>query len=380
MELENQKNISQVVETPDYADVRDSFCKELRLATQEQATSLPFIHNAITTRSHIKTDEIFQVFVIGGTNSEIATLRYNADKTISIIDYRVYPNMAKFESAAALLKFIDKHVDDITNTIGINFAFGLQPQIGNAGQMDGTMIGGDDKGHTFEDLRRQPVGETIEQYFMRIHNRPVTAAVANDIVCLIASVVDKEIDTSTLVAGIVGTGYNMAFFLDTKTIVNVQAAAFSGFKPTTTGHILDRESSNIGAQLFEKEVAAGELYKHYNILAKQYHLEIDHISSTKELSEIAGANQHNEGDIARALFKRSASLLAAQFAGFYNFKGRPRKLTAIMQGSLFWQGSDYKEVFVQELIELGVPTEAIVFEALERSGIIGITKLLTGTL
>ena len=381
MEPENaQTNRPDIIETPDYAAIRDSFCEELKLGALGQATNLPFVRNPVSVRSLVQPGEIFETLVIGGTNGETATLRYNSDGTISIIDYAMHPGLAKFESAKALLQFIDGQVDDIASNIGINFAFGLRPHIGGNGQVDGTMLGGDNKGHGLAGLADAPIGSMVERYFMDVHQRKVVVSVANDIICLIASVAGKDIDAGSLVAGIVGTGYNMAFFLDPHTIINVQAGSFTGFKPTESGRIIDRESPNPGSQLFEKELAGGQLYKHFNVLAEQLQPGMAKIQSTKELAELATANHRKEGDIARALFERSAGMLAAQFAGLYNFKERPPKLTAIMQGSLFWEGPHYKEAFVHKLEELGVPAEAIIFETLQRSGIIGIAKLITGAL
>jgi len=374
------QKLADHVETFDYANIRDSFFEELKLAAKGQPESLPFVRNTITTQSLVKSGEIFEVFVIGGTNTETATLRYNADSTISIIDYHMYPEVTKFDTADALLTFVDEHVDDIATNIGINFAFGLQPLHGKDGQMDGVIIGGDNKGHALEGLENIPVGSAVEDHFMRVHKRAVTVTVANDVVCLLAAIAGKDIDSDTLLAGIVGTGYNMAFFLDQNTIVNVQSSDFRGFKPTVTGRSIDLESANAGSQLFGKEVAANDLYEHYNKLAEQFHLSPGSITSSRELAEIAVAGSQDEGAVAKALFKRSASLVAAQFAGLYNFKDRPPKLTAIMQGGLFWGAPGYKEAFVEQLINLGVPAEAIVFETLERSGIIGIAKFITGSL
>jgi hexokinase len=341
---------------------------------------MSFVRNAVATTSLVEPGEIFQVLVIGGTNGETATLRFNADNTISIIDYQLFPGLAKFESADALLQFVDNHVDDIANNIGLNFAFGLDPLVGDKGQMDGIMLGGDNKGHALNGLTQKPVGAIVKEYFTKIHHREVTVSVANDIVCLIASVASKEVDSNTLVAGIVGTGYNMAFFLDPHTIINVQAGGFKGFKPTASGQAIDRTSPNPGHQQYEKELAGGELFKHYNILADQHQLGLSPVASSKELANLATVDQGAAGNLSRALFARSAGFLAAQFAGLYNFKDRPQKLTAIMQGSLFWEGPNYKEAFVQKLEELGVPTEAIMFETMERSGIIGAAKLITGAI
>lgn len=376
-------NALEQVETPDYASIRDSFCEELKLATEGEKTSLTFIPNPLPKKALVKPGEIFQVFVLGATNGEIATVRYNADDTISIIDYRPYPELPQFDTVDVLLAFIDEHVDDMTNTISVNFAFPITPKIGEDGQLDGVMLkynGPQNKGHEFKGLHDSLVGSVVADHFQRVHRRKVTVSVANDATCLLTSITTKGSDPTNLLAGIVGTGSNMAFFADKHTIINMESGNFNGFKPTSTGKIVDRESGHEGSKSFEKETAGGELYKHYNIIAKQYGLKTRPIKSSIDLNSLAITDQGDEGEVARALLRRSASLEATQYAGFYNFKGRPPKLTAIMQGSLFWNGANYKEIFVEELVKLGVPAEAILFEMLERSDIIGAAKLATSPL
>lgn len=366
------------IETPDYTAIRDAFCNDLKAATDGKQTSLSFIKNRLPSAPLVKPGEIFQVFVIGGTNGEASTVKYNTDGTVSIEDYQAFPNLNKFKTVEDLLIFIDSHVDSISNAIGINFAFPMEPVNGSNGQLDGRLLYGDEKGHSLTGLQGKLVGETAEQYFEKVHKRKVIVSVGNDVVCLIASVYTRDVNSLNLVSGIVGTGYNMSFFLDSQTVVDVEPAGYSNFQPTSTGRKIDLGSINAGKRLYEKEVAAGDLFKHFNILVNDLNLQIGQLNSSKELAELAVTNQNKEGEMARELFRRSASMVAANFAGFYNYRNRPDRLTAIMQGGLFWEGPDYKEMFVDELVKLGVPVEAIVFEMLERSGIIGAAKLITG--
>ncbi len=127
-------------------------------------------------------------------------------------------------------------------------------------------------------------------------------------------------DRKSLVAGIVGTGYGFAIYLDDHTIVNVQSADFTGFAPTATGRVVDKESHNVGEQLFNKEVAGGEMFKHYNALINELVLQGGQLRTGQELAALAASNANKEGDAAQALLQRSASLVATQFAGFYNFR------------------------------------------------------------
>lgn len=378
--MEQNKAYKEVIETLDYAAIRDNFYDELTKAARGESTSLPFIRNQLPSVSLVQAGEAFQVFIIGGTNGETATVLYNSDGSVSITDYQAHPELAKFHTLEDFLTFIDSHVDDATKAIGMNFAFTLIPKTGDKGQLDGVMVSGDTKGHAFHGLQHERVGEAIERHFQQTHHRDLIASVGNDTVCLIASGTNRDTDRDALVAGIVGTGYNMAFYLDDQTIINVQASDFTGFTPTATGRVVDQESKNVGEQLYNKEVAAGELYKHYNASVEGHHLATGTLHSSKELADLARTHEGKEGDIARSLFQRSASLVASQFAGFYNFKERPSKLTAIMQGGLFWEGPRYKEMVNEKLAQLGVPEGAIRFEKVEQSDVLGAAKLITGGL
>lgn len=325
-------------------------------------------------------DEVFQVFVIGGTRGEIATVQFQANGDIKLLTHEKISELEKFSTDSDFLSFIKKHLMDSTKAIGINFAFTLVPKVGPKRQLDGVMISGDTKGHAFAGLQKESIGSAIEQYLERDNGRELIASVGNDTVCLIASGTNKATDRTTLAAGIVGTGYNMAFFLNDNTIVNLQASDFTGFEPTSTGKIVDAASTNRGEQLFNKEVAAGELYKHFNALVAEGKLHAKTLQSTAQLAELSSSSRGTEGEAARALFLRSASLVAAQIAGFYDFKKRPPKLTFVMQGSLFWKGPHYQEMVLGGLEGLGVTPGAIDFKQVDHSDILGAAKLVTGGL
>lgn len=366
------------IEDPNFEQIRDEFCRQLSRAAAGDTTSLPFIHNHLPSTPLVKLGETFQSMVIGGTNGQAATLCYNDDSTIEIVEQHAYPELAKFRTVDDFLAFFEANVTESTAALGINFGVNLVPVVGDQGQLDGILNEGTTKGHSFEGLQKQRVGQTIEDYFRDKHKRNLIVSVANDTVCLLASGTNKKSDRANLVAGIVGTGYNMAMYLDEYTIINLQASDFTGFTPTASGKLVDMTSSNVGEQLYDKEVS--KLFMHYNAFVGEMGLSGSNLASGTELANLAASNPHAEGDVARALLRRSAAFVAAQFAGMYNFKNRPQQLTAIMQGGLYWSGPQYKEMVGTQLSLLGVPEGAIRFVKIDNCDILGAAMLLTGGL
>lgn len=265
-----------------------------------------------------------------------------------------------------------------TTAIGINFAYNLFPVVGEMGELDGIMNQGNSKGHAFKGLQQKQVGMTIKNYLKNKLGQSIVVSVANDTVCLIISGLGKDTDRKNLIAAIAGTGYNVAIFLDENTVVNLQASDFAGFGPTATGRVVDAESKNVGKQMYEKEVAGGNLYKHFNVLIPQLNLQITPLHSSEELSRLAKSEKGTESQVARELLERSASLVAAQLAGIYEFKGKPLVLTCITQGSLFLNEPDYISNIQSQLEALGVPQNLFEFKKIENSDVLGVIKLITG--
>ena len=209
------------------------------------------------------------------------------------------------------MSFLKTHLNETSRAIGLNFAFTLIPSVGSQGQLEGVMVNGETEGHASVELQKESVGAIIESYLKGSHNRSINVSIGNDIIRLIASGTEKDTDRAAMVAGIVGTGYNMAFYLDDNTIINLQASDFTGFKPTSTGKFVDMHSSNRGEQLYNKEVAAGELFKHYDALIKLQSLKAATLHLTAELTLVATKNGQGDREATVALFRHSASLVAA---------------------------------------------------------------------
>ena len=367
-------NSNSMIEELDYAKIRDNFCRELQLATEGGKTSLPFIKNPLPDIPLVAIGEKFQAFVIGGTKGSVATVEYRTNKTIQILTIERFPLLPKFATKDDFLDFLRIHIQEETRVIAINLAAELLPFIGMNGELDGILMEGATKRHAYKDLQKEKVGKTIEEFF---HNK-IIASVANDTVCVLAAAIEKDINKDHLAAGIVGTGYNMGFFLNDMTIINVQSSDFHNFTPTESGRIVDGASTNKGERLYSKEIAAGDLYKHYNALIPILNLKPIPFHSTEELAISAESNIEKEGLVANQLFHRSASLVAAHFAGLYRYKQSPPHLTFIMDGSMFWEKTGYKEIVAEQLLALGVPEGTITFKQIAEGDILGAAKLVTG--
>jgi len=326
----------------------------------------------------VQSNQVFQAFVIGGTHGAMVVVKLNEDKKFAILKQKTFTPLPRFATKDDFLAFIEANLEQQTAAIGINFAYNLIPVVGEMGELDGIMNQGDTKGHAFQGLQQEQVGKTIEDYLKETTNRDIAVTVANDSVCLITSGLEEDTDRENLIAAIAGTGYNVAIFLDNNTVVNLQASDFTGFTQTSTGIVVDSESKNAGEQLFNKEVAAGDLYKHYNVLIPLMHLATPPLQSSEELSRLAQKGIGAESQVARELFKRSASLIAAQLAGIYEFKGRPVRLTCIVQGSLFLKEPGYLLNIQTQLEALGVSQNAFEFKKIENSDVLGMIKLITG--
>jgi len=350
----------------DYLAICNSFCDQLTRSARGEITSLPFVRNRLPKVSAVQPGEIFQVFVVGGTNCETARIRFNTQGGAAILEHTRCPEVAKFRTVDDFLDFITAHVGVDARVIALNFGFALTPVASARGVLDGIMVGNDTKDHCFRGLVRQKVGAMIENHFRITQGRKVTVCVGNDTVCLALSAAARDIDPQSMAAGVVGTGYNLALFLDEYTVVNIQACDF----------VSDDAPGISRKQLYRTEVSGGELYKRYNELAEKYAL--GELDSSKDLAALAASDKGNGGALARALFERSASLVAAQLAGLYNFKGKPARLSVVMQGGVFWDGPGYKEMVRGRLDRLGIPSEAIAFKKVKHADIVGAAKLATG--
>ena len=348
--------------------IKNYFLNELETASSNTPTSLPFIKHNLSPKSIIKENQTFQTIVIGGSIYQKAIMKKsNGNLKILNLDQGPQPS---FLSKEDLMIFIESHVDPQVSVIALNFAYPMTP-INRDGLLDGTLQSGS-KENTFSGLVGKNVGEEIEKYFFEKFNRNIRVSVANDTICLLLSGLVHH-NWDKIAAGIVGTGLNFAIFLDEATTVNLEAANFDKFPLSEAGKFIDSISVAPGYALYEKEVSGAYLYKHFNFELKKRNLNIAEINSTKELEALISHSDYKISALASEILNRSASLVAAQIAGILEFS--KRDLVFIMQGSLYWKGSNFKET-VEKLVADLTPEYKASYENVLHSDLFGAAKLV----
>ena len=348
--------------------IKTAFVKELELAAAGNKTSLPFIQHTLASHSLVSPNEIFQTLVVGGSIFQKATMQ-KLDDNIKIIMY-TSGEQPSFLTKKSLLEFVASHIEPEVKTIALNFAYPLTP-VTRGDVLDGTLQNGS-KENTFEGLVGELVGEEIEKYIKETQNRDITVAVANDTICLMLSGLIHH-TWDHLAAGIVGTGLNFAMFLDQQTAVNLESGSFDKFPQSQAGHDIDIHSAAPGDAIFEKEISGAYLFRHFNYLAQKRGLKIDSISSSKQLDYLVSAPSPDVAALAQEVLAYSASLSAIQIAGIMEFC--KRDIVFIMQGSLYWKGSKYKETIEKLVIEL-CPNYTASYENVLHSDLMGAAKIV----
>lgn len=354
-----------------YNKIKQNFLSELTKASKSKKSSLSYIRNIFSQKPLIQNG-VVQAFVIGGTNYISVITQIKKGQKYKIIKTKK-GRLPVFKSRSAFSEFLSKHLHKDLDAVGLNFAFPLEPITNTQKALDGILIRGT-KEHTFKGLVGNLVGEFIKQIYFEKYNKIIPVTVANDTICLTLAGSGAENGAMVL-----GTGFNLS--LNTaekykKSIANLEAGGFDGFMHTEVLKDLDRKSEEPGKMLFEKAVSGKYLVTYFNKKAKVLKMKIRPLKTTEALSRLAETNKNDEGDLARTLMERSASLIACAIAGIYEFRKHPSKMEFITEGSLFWKGYKYQENVQNRLQALGVPKSTIKFKYVEDSSIKGAMGLL----
>lgn len=345
-----------------------NFTQELRLASRGETSSLFFIKHTLPRHPLVERGEVFQVIVIGGSVFRKARAQVT-EEGLRILAREEFPQ-PPFLTKEAFLSFFANHVDTDVSAIGLNFAYPLTPLF-ESGVLDGKLIHGS-KENTFRGLHGEQIGKTLTTYIQETTGRSVTIAVANDVICLLLSGLTAY-PKGQLVAGIMGTGTNLTFFHEGFAI-NLESANFNKFAPSPECLSIDATSAQPGNSLFEKEVAGGYLFQHFNLVVKKQTRDSPLLTSSKELSELAMQQSATETVVlARKLLERSAGYFAAQLAGIAAFKEQP--ITVIMEGSFYWKNDMYK-LHMENLLPRLSPLYPISIVHVDDSPIVGGAQLI----
>jgi len=347
--------------------IKNNFVTELQRANKGQKTSLPFIRHEPASQSLVKDGELFQVLVVGGSISKKALVKKQG-KDLRILEVS-QKNQSPFKSKEAFLSFIEQGLSDSVTTLSLNLAYPLKPVFNNS-KLEGILLSGT-KENTFNGLIDKNMCKEIEKHILTKKKRKIQVTAANDTVCLLLSGL-TQLPYNQLACGIVGTGVNFAFFLDRYVLVNLEAANFDKFPQTEEGKEIDKNSSLPKRALFEKETSGAYLYKHFNLQLHKKHLPIISIDDTKELTILAQETHSLYSQISRQILYSSSELVATQIAGISEFLNRD--LTFVMEGSLFWEGFEYKTHLEQTLSKIHNDKQ-ISFKHIHNSYIVGAAQL-----
>lgn len=349
--------------------IRTTMVAELQAAAAGENTSFTYAthHLDQLKRGLVAPGEAAQVIVIGGSNLICALIRReDGDNLVERVKKTELPPLRDRETLLSLLyETLDPHV----RAVAINFAYPITACY-REGKLDGRLLHGT-KEHAMKGLEGHCVGEAFEQYVEEQDGRSLDVVVANDTVCLVLAGLEDAFPNE-LIGGVIGTGVNFGLFTTGKTVVNLEAGGFATFSQTDTGKEIDAASNQPGVHRWEKEVAGGYLYKHYNIYARQ--LGYREVTSTVHLSNLS-LDETPEGILARAVLHRSARLAATQMAALFDFKDQ-KHATFVIEGTLFWNGWNYKQMVYDCLEELGITLGLVRVIKIERSYLLGAARLL----
>lgn len=348
---------------PDYYQITENFKNEIQTAAKGKATCLPFIIHRLSPTPLVKEGEMFQVLKIGGSILQNALVYKDKDEII--IKSFEEERLPIFSTGKAFLALIKSHLRKKIQVLAINFAYSLKPVLEN-NRLDGVLTTGS-KEHAFSGLVGKQVGVKIEKFIKQKFNKRIVVTLANDTICLVLSGLAKTASPG-LAGGVVGTGMNFAFFLDEKTLVNLESAHFKRFPQSSAGLKVDNQSIKKGDALFEKEVAGAYLFQHYNLRRKN---EFGMIESTHQMDKVARGEIKGDKTLARELFKYSAQLISCQIAGIANYK--KQDMVFVMEGSLFWIGYNYRKT-VEETVK-SLTKYKVKFEEINNCGIVGAAQL-----
>src|SRR5258708_38763096 len=104
--------------------IHSNFEQELALASQNQKTSLAFIHNTIPSTPLVKNGETFQVLAIGGSMYRNAIMEKKDDKVC--INYEVTDKLPIFALKEDFFEFMETQIDPNVSVLALNFEYPLE--------------------------------------------------------------------------------------------------------------------------------------------------------------------------------------------------------------------------------------------------------------
>lgn len=344
--------------------ISQSFKTELELASHQRTSSLGFFSYSLPTQRYSTDNAPFQVMSIGGTNLESVVVSPKKPHDLGTIYRQPLP---VFSTARDLYQIIRNSLNPEIQKLFLNFAYPIEPTI-RQNRIDGKLSKAT-KEHTFQGLVGSLVGEYMEQSYYSETGKTIEVIVYNDVVGLaLSELAENTTEANSLMSMVLGTGNNFGLFIDKTTVVNLESGNFDNFTSTPSGAFIDRQSNNIGSQLFEKEVAGKYLFEHVNYYAQKNGIQ-ERLTASKQVNELA-VRSDSMGLLCQHLVNRSASMVAALIKGIWLYK-QQQTLVCPVEGSIYWKGYHYPQLVNSWLYKLGLPENSIHFKKITHSNLRG---------
>lgn len=342
------------------------------------------------------------VLDLGGTNYRAAAVEFRggellvcpkngSKKDLQVMKSPGFTQTDLFKEQASLLS--DLIQSGATFPVGYCFSYPAESLLdGDAKLLRWT------KGVDIKEMINQPVGRSLLDYLNTLGKAKFEKPkVINDTVAsLFAGLAQKGYDA--YIGLIVGTGTNMAGFIQSDKIgklnpecnlegwipVNLESGNFHPPHLTEVDNRVDALSDNKGAQRFEKAVSGmylGEVFK-AAFPDEKFDKNIDGQALNYMLNHPT-ENEEKYMAIARAIYERSAELVAASLAGFIlvliSHDNSVKRIRLTAEGSLFWSenknGQNYNDVVLAQLHkllgELGHADVQVEIGKIENANLIG---------
>lgn len=381
-------------------DIALSFQSQIKKGLEEENTQVQCIPTYINPNVNIQNGKAL-VLDLGGTNYRAAVVEFiNGRPVIHPIDgYKKDLSVMKTSGYTRdqLFKEISDFISqlDLEEEMPIGYCFSYPAQSLSNG--DASLIRWT-KGVDIREMIGENVGKPLLDY-LRNNNigqfsgiKIINDTVASLFAGLSRSGYDAQIGL------IVGTGTNMATFVETNKVkkldknfisgkyipVNLESGNFTPPHLTMIDDIVDVKSDILGAQIFEKAVSGmylGEIVK-----AVFPDTEFENKFDAQKLTQIISYPDIHKVEyvkVATNIYIRSAYLVAASLAGLIKeLKEQSpsiKKICITAEGSLFWsenrKGENYKEMVSKELClllnSLGYTDLTIEINRIENANLIG---------
>lgn len=384
-----------LISASDLSSYASLFKQDLLAALHNQNSSLPAILNPISRMKPVAGSGV--AVSLGGTNGYVSAFKISSAGKIAFIN-RLFFSLPPKTSKNDLFQLISEHIFSSVGgkkaiPIGIGFAYPLKPLL-HHGFIDGRLLHMA-KGRNIKGLVGEQIGKEYHSFLKERYGIDSTVAVANDAVCLLLG------GEGTDMAGVIGTGLNFAYwekrsaiapiklgelsgFGDRDVAVNIESRNFDKVKGSLLRDRVDRESSDKGTSLAEKEVAGAYLYQLFNagihdIVGSGFPV----LNSTDQLNDIlTGAYQYSAAVdepmrirakiFTERLFHRSAQIAAVELCGILmKLKKEKGIVPVVMEGGLFWKAKNYStlvNLYIHSILPDVIPSFARLFGS-SRKGI-----------